>query len=85
MYIDSHSHYNLCFEKGIDEKELMDYITENLLYSVHVSTEAEDFEWAKNFSKKYKNILYTAGLHPASEYQESDIVKLSSFIKQSIN
>lgn len=85
MYIDSHSHYNLCFEKGIDEIDLMNYIKENMLYSVHVSTEAKDFEWAKTFSKKYKNILYSAGLHPASDYKESDLICLSSFIEQSIN
>ncbi|MDA3899945.1 MAG: TatD family hydrolase [Spirochaetes bacterium] len=84
MYIDSHAHYDSCFEKGISENELMNSVAESLYCSVHVATEADTFEWAREFSYKYDNILFSAGIHPSSPFSDQDLNYLTQFVADCI-
>ena len=86
MYIDTHTHFDMCLEnkdnKDITEESLIHGLKEqNVEYAVQISIESGGIVWSYEFSKKYDNILFTAGIHPSSKAEDTDLAYLSDFVE----
>ncbi|MFW5808045.1 MAG: TatD family hydrolase [Spirochaetota bacterium] len=86
MFIDSHSHFNLCIDEGATEEELLQQMSANhVLHAVQVSTDAANFTWSREFSNKHPHILYTLGIHPSSDYTDDDFVRMEQIVEESVS
>ncbi len=86
MYIDSHSHFDLCLESStLSEETLMTGLRDNnISHSVQISIDTSGFQWSLDFAKKYRDhgVMFSLGIHPSSKADEKDLNYLSLFIEQ---
>lgn len=83
MFIDSHSHFDICMEKGFSEEELIQGLVENnISAAVQIATHTDNFQFCIDFASKYKNIYYALGIHPSDPCGEEEISILSGTIAQ---
>lgn len=86
MLIDSHTHFDLILEdKTVSEAELLKNLKySNIEYAVQISINSSGLEWSRKFAEKNfeYGILYTAGIHPSSPANESDLKELESFVQK---
>ena len=87
MFIDSHSHFNLCLEDDVlTEEQILTSLTDkNIKYAVQVSIETSGYEWSYKFAKNNKNILFTLGIHPSSKADDNEFNKFSDFLDIILN
>lgn len=86
MFVDTHAHFNTCIEDGFTEEELITgMLTNSVGYAVQISTEKENFDWSRAFSKKHSHIFYTIGIHPSSHYEFEDISVMDGIIEQALS
>lgn len=84
MYIDTHTHFDLCIEEtSLNEEDMLSQLKkDSIKYAVQVSTEPEIFEWSYNFARKNEGIFFTVGIHPSTAVSEDDLNYLSAFIQK---
>ena len=88
MYIDTHTHFDMILErKYYDEQTLINKMTEaEISFAVQVSTNTDNLTWSKEFALKYldKGIYYTAGIHPSYKSSTDELIKLDSFLAETL-
>ncbi len=86
-FIDSHAHFDLCIEEGIEENTLLEGMREGgVSRAVQVSIDSPGFEWSYNFSKKHGDhgVLFTLGIHPSSMAGEREMEGLDGMVSRVI-
>ncbi len=86
MFIDSHTHFDIIFEKkDISATGIFKSLEENnISNAVQVAIDVDNLDWSYNFAKQHqkKGIYCTLGLHPNARATEADLLKLKDTIKQ---
>ena len=86
MYIDSHTHFDLCLEnKNLTEEAIIQGLRDNkIARSVQISIDPSGFQWSLDFAEKYRDdgILLSLGIHPSSNADEKNLIDLSRFIEK---
>ena len=74
MYIDTHAHFDSCIiDANFSEEALLSSMKENnVSYAIHIATEIPSMRWAEDFSAKHPNVFFAAGIHPSSQFYDSD-------------
>lgn len=89
MYIDSHTHFDLCLENAESTEEtLISGLDENgIIHSVQISIDVSGFRWSLEFARKYREhgILFTLGIHPSSIAQDENLKYLSDLVDTAMN
>ena len=84
MYIDSHTHFDLCLESAESTEEmLITGLKENsIIHSVQISIDVSGFQWSLQFARKYhkQGILFTLGIHPSSTAENENLKHLSNLV-----
>ncbi len=81
-YIDTHAHFDLCIEEGIDESSLLRGMRESgIAGAVQVSIDVGGFSWSRDFAVRNasRGILFTLGIHPSSPAGEKELDMLDDF------
>lgn len=85
MLVDSHTHFDLILEdKTVSEADLLKSLKySNIEHAVQISIDSSGLEWSRKFAEKNfgYGILYTAGIHPSSPANESNLKELESFVQ----
>ncbi|HDP80613.1 MAG TPA: TatD family deoxyribonuclease [Spirochaetes bacterium] len=79
-YIDSHAHFDLCAEEGMDTASLVrDMAESGVGRAVQISIEPAGFAWSRDFAadNRASGVLFSLGIHPSSRADESDLAHLS--------
>lgn len=86
MYIDSHTHFDLCLEnRNLSEETLINGLRDNnIARSVQISIDTNGFQWSLDFVEKYRDygLIFSLGIHPSSKADEKDLIHLSQFIEK---
>lgn len=86
MFIDSHSHFDICMEKDFSEEDLISGLKQNNIEAaVQVATHPGNFQFCADFAAKYNNIYYTLGIHPSDPCTDDDINMLDAFVNEKSN
>ncbi|MFH0975448.1 MAG: TatD family hydrolase [Spirochaetota bacterium] len=87
MFIDSHTHFDMCLEESsLTEEELISRLNKmNIKFAVQISIEPEIFEWSYKLAKKHEGIFFTIGIHPSTKASENDLAGLSGFVRKVID
>ena len=80
MFIDTHSHIDLCIAEGIAGDKLIAEIQSAGIQTIHVSTEKEGLAWSREFGLRY-NIPFTLGIHPSSDISRESLDTLKNFLE----
>jgi TatD DNase family protein len=83
-YIDSHAHFDLCIEEGMDERELLDGMeAAGVRAAVQVSIEPAGFAFARDFARRNskRGAYFTLGIHPSTRAGESELESLGDFAR----
>ncbi|MBN2041507.1 MAG: TatD family hydrolase [Spirochaetes bacterium] len=86
MYIDTHAHFDICFEENSLTKTnfISDLSNNEIKYAVQVSIEVEGFDWSYSFAKENRNIFFTLGIHPSSKATDDNLKILSDYVHKVI-
>jgi TatD DNase family protein len=87
MLIDTHAHFDMCFEeKSLTEADMLyDFNKNKIKYAVQISTEPSIFGWSYDFAKKNANVFFTIGIHPSTGASEGDLKNFTAFIENVIS
>jgi len=83
VYIDTHAHFDSCIiDANFSEESLFASMKENsVCYAVHIATEIPSMRWAEDFSAKHSNVFFAAGVHPSSQFYDSDAEEFKNEIE----
>lgn len=84
MYIDTHTHFDLCMEDdSITEESFLSSLKDNnIKQAVQISIDPGSFQWSYDFSRRNRDngIFFTVGIHPSSKANDDLLNEMSDFV-----